>query len=219
MFASRIAALLKLAFRNWRQLFLFVDFGETSITATAGVWNCSSRVRALVVHHFTRKLLRAVFGLIMRKLREIAFLSNNLPVDYTVTFLTLGQHLCVKTSSIKCVLFCHLFFWIVMFWFKPASRKSAFVELTSFKSLFLVNFQISTSKFRKTFLQKRLGKTRCFKCKICSMLFSANIAVEQGVIVTVFMIALFIFTFSRCTKTRVQSNPSSEFAPRHRLPK
>jgi len=51
------------------------------------------------------------------------------------------------------------------------------------------------------------------------MLFSANIAVEQGVIVAVIMIALFTFTLLRCTKTRVQSNPSSEFALIHRLPK
>jgi len=51
------------------------------------------------------------------------------------------------------------------------------------------------------------------------MLFSANITVEQAVIVAVIMIALFIFTLLRCTKTQVQSNPSSEFALRHRLPK
>jgi len=51
------------------------------------------------------------------------------------------------------------------------------------------------------------------------MLFSANIAVEQGVIVAVIMIALFIFTLLRFTETRVQSNPSSEFALRYRLPK
>jgi len=51
------------------------------------------------------------------------------------------------------------------------------------------------------------------------MLFSANITVEQAVIVAVIMIALFIFTLLRCTKTQVKSNPSSEFALRHRLPK
>jgi len=51
------------------------------------------------------------------------------------------------------------------------------------------------------------------------MLYPANIAFEQGVIVAVIMIALFIFTLLRFTKTRVQSNPSIEFAQRHRLPK
>jgi len=51
------------------------------------------------------------------------------------------------------------------------------------------------------------------------MPFSANIAVEQGVIVAVILIALFIFTHFWCTPTHVQSKPSSDFAPRHRLPK
>ena len=51
------------------------------------------------------------------------------------------------------------------------------------------------------------------------MLFSTNIAVEQGVIVAIIGIALFIFTLFRCTTTRVQLNPSSEFALRHQLPK
>jgi len=51
------------------------------------------------------------------------------------------------------------------------------------------------------------------------MLFSTNIAVQQGVIVAVITIALFIFTLLQCTKTRVHSNPTSEFALRHQLPK
>ena len=34
------------------------------------------------------------------------------------------------------------------------------------------------------------------------MLFSTNIAVEQGVIAAVIVIALFIFTLFWCTKTR-----------------
>ena len=42
---------------------------------------------------------------------------------------------------------------------------------------------------RKTFMQERLWKSRCFKCKICSMTSAANIAVEQGVIVATIMIA------------------------------
>jgi len=45
------------------------------------------------------------------------------------------------------------------------------------------------------------------------MLFSADIAVEQGVIV----IALLIFTRFWCTPTHFQSKSSSNFALRHRL--
>ena len=66
-----------------------------------------------------------------------------------------------KTSSTKCALFWHLFFWIVLFWFNPANRKSAFIELTSFKSLFLVNFQISTLNESHHFLVKLSCKSVC----------------------------------------------------------
>ena len=38
-------------------------------------------------------------------------------------------------------------------------------------------------------MQERLWKSRCFKCKICSMSFAANIAVEQVVTVAAMMIA------------------------------
>jgi len=47
---------------------------------------------------------------------------------------------------------------------------------------------------RKTFLQKRLWKSRCNKRKVCSMLFAASIAVEQEVIVADIVLSLFIFT-------------------------
>jgi len=51
------------------------------------------------------------------------------------------------------------------------------------------------------------------------MLFSANIAVEQEVVLAVIVIALFIFTRLWRTPTYVQLKPSRDFAPRHRLPK
>jgi len=49
------------------------------------------------------------------------------------------------------------------------------------------------------------------------MLFLDNIAVEQGVIVAVFVIALFIFTRFWCTP-HVQSKPSRDFALRQGSP-
>jgi len=58
------------------------------------------------------------------------------------------------------------------------------------------SYFVSKSAFaRKTFLRKRLGKPRCYKCKICSVPFAAKIAVEQKVIVAAIMIAF----FSICT--------------------
>jgi len=90
--------------------------------------------------------------------------------------------------------------------------------------LFLVNFQISTLNESRHFLVK-LSCKRVYEnldavsARSAVCFFSANIAVEQGAIVAVIMIALFIFTLLRFTKTRFQSNPSSEFARRHRLPK
>jgi len=49
--------------------------------------------------------------------------------------------------------------------------------------------------------------------------YLANIAVEQGVIVAAIAIALFVFTRFWCTPAHVQSEPSSNFALRHPLPK
>jgi len=71
----------------------------------------------------------------------------------------------------------------------------------------------------KTFMQDRWWKSRWFKSKICNMLFTAYIPVEQEVIVIVIMIAFFIFTRFWCTPTYIQSKPSSNFALRHGLPK
>jgi len=72
---------------------------------------------------------------------------------------------------------------------------------------------------RQTFLRKRLRTSRRYQCKICSMLYSANVSAEQGVVLAVIVIALFIFTRFSCTPTHVQSKPSSDFALRHRLTK
>jgi len=46
------------------------------------------------------------------------------------------------------------------------------------------------------------------------MLFVANVAVEQEVIVTAIMIALFIFKRFCCMPAQVESKPSSDFALR-----
>jgi len=51
------------------------------------------------------------------------------------------------------------------------------------------------------------------------MRFSANIAVEQGVIVAVIVIAFSIFTRFWCTPTHVQSKSSSDFDSRSRSTK
>jgi len=51
------------------------------------------------------------------------------------------------------------------------------------------------------------------------MLFSANVAVEQGVIVTAIAIAFFMFTLFWCTPTHVQSKPSCSLSLKHRHPK
>jgi len=48
------------------------------------------------------------------------------------------------------------------------------------------------------------------------MLFAANIAVEQEVLVPTIIIALFISTRLWCIPAQVQSKPSSDFALRHR---
>ena len=41
-------------------------------------------------------------------------------------------------------LFWHFFFWIILFRLKPANKKTAFIDLRSFKILFLVNFRVFT---------------------------------------------------------------------------
>jgi len=80
-----------------------------------------------------------------------------------------------KISSIKCAFFWHFFFWIILFRFKPANIKSDFVELTSFKSLFLVNFQVYTLNESQHFLLKLSCKSVCEN--LDAMFVSARYAV------------------------------------------
>jgi len=81
-----------------------------------------------------------------------------------------------------------------------ATRKSALIELTSFKILFLVTFQVSALDESHRLLVKLPCKSacenlQCCQCKICTMLFSANIAVEQ-VILAAIVIAHFMFSYA-----------------------
>jgi len=66
-----------------------------------------------------------------------------------------------KASSIKCAFSWRFFFWIILFRFKPANRKSAFLELTKFKKYFLVNFQVSTLNKSYHFLVKLSWESVC----------------------------------------------------------
>ena len=122
------------------------------------------------------------------------------------------------------VYFSGVFFWTIVFRFKPAYEMSAFIEVTSFKNLFLVKFQASASVESHHLIIKRSCKTACKHLDAMSaryaVVFAVNIAVEKKVIVAAIMIALFILTCYRCTPmaTHVQSKPSSSFALRHRLP-
>jgi len=131
-----------------------------------------------------------------------------------------------KASSIKCAFFWRFFFWIILFRFKPANRKTVFLELTKFQKFIFNTFPIFYFEWkspfsRKTVLRKCLWRSWCYTpmCKICSMHFSANIAVEPGVIVVVIVIALFIFTRFWCTPTHVQLKSSSDCDSRSRSTK
>jgi len=115
-----------------------------------------------------------------------------------------------KTSSTKCPFFWRLFFWIILFRFKPAKRKSVFLELTKFQKFILSKFPSYYFNWkppfsRKTVLRKCLWRSWCYKCMIYSMLFSASIAVDQEAIVAVMVIAVFIFTCFWCSPTHVPS--------------
>jgi len=56
------------------------------------------------------------------------------------------------------------------------------------------------------------GNLDAVSARFAVCFFQTIFAVEQGVIVAVIVVTLFIFTLLRCTKTRVQSNLSSKFA-------
>jgi len=71
--------------------------------------------------------------------------------------------------------------------------------LTSFSSLFLVNFHVSILDESHHLLIKRSCKIDGenldgFKSKICSMLFAAYVAVAQEIVVIIIMIAFSVFT-------------------------
>ena len=68
-----------------------------------------------------------------------------------------------------------LFFWMILFRFKPANRKSVFLELTYFKSLFLVNFQVSTLNESLHFLVKLSCES--FRENLDAILVSARSAI------------------------------------------
>jgi len=115
-----------------------------------------------------------------------------------------------------------------MFIFNSTKRNSAFIKLTSFKSVLLVKFQVSTLHESQHLLVKLSCESACENLDalsaICIMFFSANIAAEQGVIVAAIVIALCLFTAQallivQCTPTHVQSKPSSDFSLRYRLQK
>jgi len=85
-----------------------------------------------------------------------------------------------------------------MFIFKPTKRKSAFIELTSFKSLLLVKFQVSTLDESQHLLVKLSCESACenldaISARSALCFFSANIAVEQEVIVAAIVIAVGLF--------------------------
>jgi len=66
-----------------------------------------------------------------------------------------------KASSTKCAFFWRFFFWIIVFVSKPTKRKPAFIELTSFKSLFLGKFQVSTLDENQHLLVKLSCESAC----------------------------------------------------------
>ena len=102
-----------------------------------------------------------------------------------------------------------------MFIFKATNRKSAFIESASFKSLFLVKFQVSSLDESQHLLVKLSCESACEnldaiipRSALC--FFPTNIAVEQDVIVAVICdCALFIYSTRasdvQCTTKHVQS--------------
>ena len=66
-----------------------------------------------------------------------------------------------KTSSTKCPFFWRLFFWIILFRFKPANRKSVFLELTKFQKFILSKFQSYYFNWKPQFLVKLSCESVC----------------------------------------------------------
>jgi len=129
-----------------------------------------------------------------------------------------------KALSIKCAFFWHLFFWIILFRFKAANRKSVFTELRRFKSLFLVNFQVATWNESHHLLVK-------LSCE--SVYENLDAISARSALLYTFFSQCFSWARSHLGRdcdcafyvstllmyTHVQSKPSSDFAQRHRLTK
>jgi len=74
-----------------------------------------------------------------------------------------------------------------------------FIELTSFKSLFLLKFQDSTSDQSHHLLVKLSCKNGCKNLDVISagstsMFFEANVVIEEEIIVAAITLGLLIFT-------------------------
>ena len=85
-----------------------------------------------------------------------------------------------------------------MFVFKPTKRTFALIELTSFKSLFLVKFQVSTLNESQHLVVNLSCQSVCenldaISARSAPWIFSANIAVEQDAIAAAIVIAVGLF--------------------------
>jgi len=85
-----------------------------------------------------------------------------------------------------------------VFRLESENKKSIFIEVESFKNLHLVKFQVSTLDESNHLLVKLFCKTTCENLdaiseRYAACFFTANIAVEQEVIVASIVLALFIF--------------------------
>jgi len=76
-----------------------------------------------------------------------------------------------------------------MFIFKPPNTQPIFVELKSFKSLFLMKFQVSILNESHHLLVQRSCNSACENLDVLCMPFAVNIAVVIVVIVTAIVIA------------------------------
>ena len=116
-----------------------------------------------------------------------------------------------------------LFFWIITFRFKLANRSLSLLNWQVLKVSFskVPSFYFgSKSPFdRKTFLRKRLWKSRCYKCKLCSMPFTANIEVEQEVVAACMITFFYIYTPADVYQHTCNRSQVATFAWRQRLPK
>jgi len=100
--------------------------------------------------------------------------------------------------------FLSFFFLIVVFTFTPAYRKSAFIELTSFKSLFSVKFKPFTLdesqhflKANNFFCENGCNCESLYAVSACSGLGCALCSqhvVKQEIIVSTIIPVIFIFT-------------------------